>query len=163
MEKFFNFIKSLFMVKADPQTPPSTPPSVPQAPTVVVSPKDDIVAVPHPTIAEWAAQVGHFEGSPDGNLKFTSLTQSWGASPGRPAGDGGFFCKWQNEAQGVQALCNFLTLAAANELIPYHNCRTIKLFTLEYTNYPKPEYDYSDNLIKALGVSADFNISNFIS
>lgn len=118
-------------------------------------------------IQKWANLIAQFEGADSslnnpGNFKFSSLMATWGGQKARAGSDGGYFCKFVDYKTGFQALCNFLTLGAQNQLLDYHNARTIKEFTLVYTNHPIPKYDYSDNLIKALGVTADTQISSFL-
>lgn len=128
-------------------------------------------------IEKWAQLVERFEGAPKhlnnpGNFKYSPLIASWGGKKDKAGSDGGYFARFDTYEQGRQALVNFLTLGCKNELKSYKtppkdhpnvNPRTIKGFTLVYTNFPAPKYDYSDNLIKGLGVSADTLISSFLS
>ena len=124
-------------------------------------------------IARWATIISKEEGAnPElnnpGNIRYSTLLATWGAKKSLTND----FCYFPTYEMGFTALCNFLTLAAENELIPYHtpppdhpevNPRTIKGFTLVYTDFPEPEYDYSDTVIKELGVTADTLISSFLS
>lgn len=121
-----------------------------------------------PTISQWATLIARFEGANSslnnpGNFKYSTLMASWGAVEANGASDGGSFALFKTYSDGFKALCNFLTLACEDELKDYHTARTIKEFTLVYTNHPQPEYDYSDNLIKELGVSPNTDISTFLS
>lgn len=125
-------------------------------------------AVKQSMIQKWAGLVAHFEGANPalnnpGNFKYSSLMASFGATQGPKGSDGGYFAKFATLEKGMSALCDFLTLACKNELIPYHNARTIKQFTLVFTNHPKPQFDYSDNLIKQLGVTPNTDISTFLT
>lgn len=120
-----------------------------------------------PMIVRWAHLIATFEGANPilcnpGNFKFSTLIASWGGVKAGAGSDGGFFAKFPTYDKGFTALCNFLTLGAENELLAYHQARTIKEFTLVYTNHPQPKYDYSDALIKGLGVTADTNIATFL-
>lgn len=128
-------------------------------------------------IEKWAKLIEKFEGAPKylnnpGNFKYSPLIASWGGKKDVAGSDGGHFARFDTYEQGRQALVKFLTLGCKNELKSYKtppkdhpnvNPRTIKGFTLVYTNFPTPKYDYSDNIIKGLGVSADTLISSFLS
>lgn len=128
-------------------------------------------------IEKWAKLIEKFEGAPKylnnpGNFKYSPLIASWGGKKDVAGSDGGYFARFDTYEQGRQALVNFLILGCKNELKSYKtppkdhpnvNPRTIKGFTLVYTNFPTPKYDYSDNIIKGLGVSADTLISSFLS
>lgn len=118
-------------------------------------------------IEKWAKLVEKFEGANPklnnpGNFKYSTLIASWGATKGPAGSDGGNFAIFPTKEKGFEALCNFLTLGCKDELKAYHNARTIKEFTLVYTNHPKPAFDYSPTLIKELGVTADTLISTFL-
>jgi hypothetical protein len=155
-------LKKWFSVDKPVATPPPSAtitPMQPAQPTPTVQPTQ---AVKYPRIVSWGNMISRFEGAKPvlnnpGNLRYTTLTASWGAI------DNGSFCQFSTYEAGFQALCNFLQLACEDQLIPYHNARTIKQFTEVYTDYPPPEYDYSDNLIKALNLTPETPISDFLS
>ncbi len=118
-------------------------------------------------IQQWASIIADLEGAkPElnnpGNFKYSPLLASWGGVKANAGSDGGYFCKFPTYAMGFQALVNFLTLGCHDELKAYHSARTIKEFTLVYTNHPKPQFDYSDTLIKRLGVTPETDISTFL-
>lgn len=117
-----------------------------------------------PNIADWGNIIARLEGADPklnnpGNLKYSPLIATWGATKAKNSD----FAQFTKYEQGMTALCNFLTLGCRDQLIPYHNARTIKEFTLVYTDHPKPEFDYSPTLIKELGVTPDTLISTFLS
>lgn len=121
-----------------------------------------------PKIVAWALAIAHEEGAtPElhnpGNLKYASLTASWGATRGREAADGGFLCQFPDDATGQKALCNFLVLGCENELIAFHapEARTFEGFTKIYAG--NPPQGYIDAIAKAIGVSLDAQISTFLS
>lgn len=120
----------------------------------------------HPMIVKWAGAITHGEGaSPSsnnpGNLKFSTLTKSWGATQGRAASDGGFLCQFSNPQQGLNALCDFLTLGAEDLLVAFHQARTLREFTVVYAGNP-PE-GYIETIIEIVGVPGDTIISTFIN
>jgi len=122
----------------------------------------------HPMIAKWATAIGQREGAkPElnnpGNMKYTTLTKSWGANQGPPAADGGYLCQFPTLQAGNEALCNFLTLGCEDELIAFHSpaARTLRGFTVIYAGNP-PE-GYIDGIIEALGVPGDTQISTFLT
>lgn len=138
---------------------PVVAPLIPNTPTMPTQPT---------MIEKWADIIADEEGAipalnNPGNFKYTTLMASWGGQKAGTGSDGGYFCRFPTPVMGRQALINFLTLGCEDELIAYHNARTIKEFTLVYTNHPKPAFDYSDTLIKRLGVTADTNIATFLS
>ncbi len=168
MENFFNWIKSLFMYRPLSETTLPEPPVVPVVDTSAQDTYTEVKQALKPNmIQKWATLISHFEGADPtlnnpGNFKYSTLMASWGGQKARAGSDGGFFCKFPTKEMGFTALCNFLTLGCENQLLDYHNARTIKQFTLVYTNHPKPQFDYSDNLIKQLGVSPDTDIKTFL-
>jgi len=121
-----------------------------------------------PMIAKWAAAIGRWEGAKPGlnnpgNLKYSTLTKSWGASFGPAAADGGFLCEFPSLQIGTEALCNFLTLGAEDELIAFHApaARTLEGFTVIYAG--NPPQGYINGIIAAMGVPGDTQISTFLS
>ncbi len=134
-----------------------TPESAPVVPATSVFP---------PKIELWAEAVTQGEGARPGlcnpgNLKYSSLTASWGAVKGRQASDGGWLCKFATMAQGHTALCNFLLLAAEGELIISHPrpC-TLQTFTVKYAG--KPPQPYIDRIARVLSVPTSVDISTFL-
>lgn len=130
-------------------------------------------SMPEPTnvfpqkITQWANLIAKFEGANPtynnpGNFKFAPLMATWGATQGPKGSDGGSFAQFPTREMGFTALCNFLILGCHDELKNYHMERTIKEFTEVYTNHPKPEFDYSDGIIKGLQCTPDTLISTFI-
>lgn len=121
-------------------------------------------------IADWARAIQKAEGwavnsvsythNNPGNLKFTTLTKSWGAILGTNATDGGHFCKFQTYDQGFQALCNFLTLGAEDQLLAFHSARTLKKFTKVYAQPPND--NYANGIAAALNEKVDENIAIFL-
>ena len=110
-----------------------------------VFPQNDNIAVPPPfppKIVNWAKGIKQWEGDitghDAGNLKYTTLTQSWGAMKGRPAEDGGYFALFPDD--GMNALCNFLKLGCEDELVAFHQARTFESFTKIYAGNPPQTY-----------------------
>lgn len=119
-------------------------------------------------IKKWAALIAQGEGASlasnnPGNLKYSSLTASWGATPGRAATDGGHLCQFATPAMGMNALCNFLMLGCENELRAFHSpeARTLIGFTKIYAG--NPPQGYIDRIVGGLGVSPYVDISTFLS
>lgn len=118
-----------------------------------------------PLVVKWAGIIKQLEGAmPDshnaGNLKYSSLTASWGATQGRAASDGGFLCQFKDDETGMTALCNFLTLGCENQLLAFHQARTLRDFTVIYAG--NPPLGYINSIINLMGVSGDTEISTFI-
>ncbi len=140
------------MTQTTPQ--PVTPPQiVPQKAT-------------RPSISDWAKAVAHAEGArPDlnnpGDLKISTLTKSWGCKPGFTAKDGGTIGRFDTYEQGFTALCNFLTLGAENELIAFHQSRTLGTFMKVYGNPPNDGYQLG--IAKELGVAVDYPVADFLN
>lgn len=140
---------------------PATPPPV--APT---SPVQQSSAPTHPKIADWAKAIAQWEGANPasnnpGNMKYTTLTASWGAMKGHPASDGGYLCQFKTYQAGLTALCNFLTLGAEGQLIISHpeSC-TLEAFTKRFAG--NPPQGYIDGICKELGLSPTTLISTFL-
>ncbi len=134
-------------------------------PTATTEPTSTIFA---PMIEKWITAVSQWEGAnPEsnnpGNLKYSTLTASWGATKGHPASDGGYLCQFATENAGEIALGNFLTLGCEDELIAFHSpeARTLRGFTVIYAGNP-PE-NYIQGIIAGLGVPGDTLISTFIA
>ncbi len=112
-------------------------------------------------ITLWAKAIVHWEGHFDGNLKYTTLTKSWGATQGRPALDSGYFCLWKDHDTGFQALCNFLTLGCEGQLIISHPqpC-TFHDFTIRFAG--NPPLGYMLGIAKEIGCTPETDISTFL-
>lgn len=116
-------------------------------------------------IQKWAQAIANQEGADPssynpGNLKYTTLTASWGATPGREALDGGHLCQFPDWQTGNNALCNFLMLGCEDELRAFHEARTLEAFTQVYAG--NPPQGYIDSIANELGVALDTLISTFI-
>ncbi len=140
---------------------PATPPQYPDA--RVQPPKPKFPAM----IVKWASAIAIGEGAhPDsnnpGNLKYSSLTASWGATRGRKALDGGYFCQFATLQAGKDALCNFLVLGAEDQLIAFHKpeARTLEGFTKIYAG--NPPLGYIKGIEAYLGVQGYVLISTFL-
>ncbi len=134
------------------------PPPISPTPVPPQSPKVDM-------IEKWAQAIAHWEGADPrlnnpGNMKYTTLTASWGGIKDRPASDHGFFCRFPTLEQGHQALYNFLKLGCEDQLLDFHNARTLRLFTIKYAGNP-PE-GYVDGIANEVGVSKGVDISTFL-
>lgn len=120
------------------------------------------------TITKWAAAIAIGEGANPtlhnpGNLKYSTLTASWGAKKGPTASDGGNLCQFADENAGQTALCNFLVLGCEDELTAFHApaARILQGFTEIYVG--NPPQGYIDRIVETLGVPADTQISTFLS
>lgn len=119
----------------------------------------------HPKIVEWANAIAKWEGAKPvlnnpGNLKYSTLTASWGGRVANSALDGGSFCQFATYEIGFQALCNFLTLGAEDELKAFHQARTLEAFTKIYAG--NPPQGYIDGIAHILGVPTSIDISTFL-
>lgn len=119
-------------------------------------------------IVKWARSIGKWEGANPtshnlGNLKYSTLTASWGATKGHPASDGGFLCQFQDNQTGLNALCNFLVLGAEDQLIAFHapEARTLEGFTKIYAGGPPA--GYINGIIQDMNVPGNTQISTFLS
>lgn len=122
--------------------------------------------VAHPTIEKWANAIAKWEGAKPflnnpGNMGYSSLTASWGAVKGPPKSDGGYFCQFPTYAKGFTALCNFLTLGAQDQLIAYHQARTLEAFSKVYGG--NPPQGYIDGIAHELSVLTSVDIATFLS
>lgn len=142
-----------------PQNTVETPPGATQhTPTAPVS---------FPAkITQWAAIIAKEEGAnPEsnnpGNLKYSSLTASWGATQGKPAADGGYLCHFTDENAGLTALCDFLVLGCQDQLLAFHEARTLAEFTKIYAG--NPPQGYIDAIVQAMGGDPNVQISTFLS
>jgi hypothetical protein len=98
-----------------------------------------------------------------GNLKYSTLTASWGATPGPAATDGGNLCHFATVAAGQAALSNFLVLGCEDQLIAFHapEARTLAGFTKVYAG--NPQAGYTDAIVQAMGGDPNVQISTFLS
>ena len=142
------------------KTMPTATPLVDNELTMTKPQVDNQIFTPHPKIYTWAKAIVKWEGHFDGNLKFTTLTKSWGATQGRPAQDGGHFCVWKDENAGFQALCNFLTLACEGELIIAHHPCTYYDFTVRFAG--NPPTGYINGIMKEIDCNPTTDISTFL-
>ncbi len=115
-------------------------------------------------IYTWAHAIAKWEGDSSGvnpgNLKYTTLTKTWGATQGRPAQDGGYFALFVSYGVGFSALCNFLTLACEGELIIAHKPCTFEQFTIRYAG--NPPQNYIDGIREIVGCELSTDISSFL-
>ena len=135
------------------------------APTASQSSIGAVTAFP-PKITTWAAIIAKEEGANPssnnpGNLKFSSLTASWGATQGNAASDGGYLCHFATTEAGLEALCNFLVLGCEDQLLAFHNARTLAEFTTVYAG--NPPQDYINAIVQAMGGDPNVQISTFLS
>lgn len=117
-------------------------------------------------ITAWANAIKVAEGNAPylnnpGSLKVSTLTQSWGAQNGVQASDGGWIAKFATYQLGFTALCNFLKLGAENELLAFHQARTLEAFTKVYAG--NPPQGYIDTIAKQLNCSLDVDVSTFLT
>lgn len=142
---------------------PEISPNPPIAPTSPIAPSTPLFA---PMILKWADAIAPEEGAKPGsnnpgNMKYTTLTKSWGATQGRPATDGGYLCQFATMEAGKDALLNFLTLGCEGELIISHPwpC-TFQDFTKRYAG--DPPQAYIDQIATAIDVSTNVLIKTFL-
>lgn len=145
-----------------PETPPSATPTPIAPPQPVQSPTEPFT----PMIVKWMQAIGIGEGANPalnnrGNLKYSTLTASWGAIKGPPASDGGYLCRFLTGHIGDIALMNFLKLGCEGQLIISHPqpC-TLDAFTTRFAG--NPPQGYKDNIAKYLGVPLSTDIATFI-
>jgi hypothetical protein len=158
---FLKQLQALFAPPAPEPTPAPAPTPAPQ---------------PRPSrIRAWAKAIERQESSKPpkptdvnvrlknpGNLKYTPYTASLGGKLSKVPGlDGGTFCEFDTYEDGFNALCQFLTDAANNRLIPYKNRRTLLAFTTLYANIPAT-HAYVHNIAKEFGVSELIDISELL-
>lgn len=120
-----------------------------------------------PMIIKWAESIAHWEGANStlnnpGNMGYTTLTASWGATKGPAKSDGGFLSQFPTYQIGFNALCNFLKLGCENELLAFHSpeARTFAGFTKIYAGNP-PE-GYIQGIANELGCQLDTQINTFL-
>lgn len=144
-------LKRLLIVKTLPPNPEPMP--SPTKPNMIIKWRNLI------KIGEAARPDSHN----GGNLKYTPLTASWGGKKGRPALDGGYFCKFDNDMMGDLALDNFLIMGCKNQLLDFHKPEQRKLagFMKKYAG--GPPQGYIDGIVKGMGVSGDTDISTFLT
>lgn len=128
----------------------------------------ELIKKPMPTVQQWAAAIAKWEGADPasnnpGDLKYETLEASWGATKGRPATDGGFFCQFLTPEAGMTALVNFLTLGIQDELVAFHSpeARTLSGFTKIFAG--NPPQNYINGIAEMLNVPLDTQISTFLN
>lgn len=119
-----------------------------------------------PKIIAWMQAISKWEdalpsSNNPGNLKYTGLTRSWGALQGRPALDGGRFCQFLTIEAGQDALCNFLMLGCENQLLAFHQARTLEAFTKVFAG--NPPQGYINGIAEDLGVPLSTDIASFLT
>lgn len=141
-------------------------------PVQVIDPEPPALPTPTkpdfpPMIVKWADAIAIGEGAKPssnnpGNLKYASLTALWGATRGRAALDGGYFCQFATPREGAYALCSFLMLGAEDQLRAFHKPeqRTLTGFMEVFAG--GPPQGYIDDIVKHLGVSPQVQISSFL-
>lgn len=136
-------------------------------PAATQAPKSAQTTFP-PKITTWAAIIAKEEGANPtsnnpGNLKYSSLTASWGATQGNAASDGGSLCHFATQEAGLTALCNFLVLGCEDQLLGFHStaARTLAGFTKIYAG--NPPAGYTDAIVQAMGGDPNVQISTFLS
>ena len=143
---------------SEPQNPAPTPPLPTNAAPATFPPK----------ITLWAAIISKEEGAVPahhnpGNLGYSTLTASWGATKGPAKSDGGFLAIFSDDNTGLTALCNFLVLGCEDQLLAFHapEARTLAGFTTIYAGNP-PQV-YKDAIVNAMGGDPNVQISTFLS
>jgi hypothetical protein len=128
------------------------------------------VPAPVPTktkIELWADAIAKAEGAKPslnnpGDLKYSTLTASWGGTPGFNATDGGSIAQFPTYQRGYTALCSFLRLGCENELIAFHSpeARTLEGFMKIFAGNPPAQY--IQLIASTLDVPLDIDISTFL-
>ncbi len=145
--------------------PENTTPPEQNAPVDQNKPVVPPAAKPASRIHLWSLAVAVQEGAKKGlnnpgNLKVSTLTKSWGATNGFQATDGGWIAAFPTIETGETALENFLTLGAENELLAFHEARTLLAFSNVYAGNPPAEYPQA--IARALGVSVEIDVSELL-
>lgn len=120
----------------------------------------------NPKIIDWANAIAKFEGADTtlknpGDLKFSTLIASWGGERGFEAADGGWIAKFPTYEQGFQALVNFLTLLAEDELKAFHQARTLYSAMVVYAGHPPMQY--VNGIATMMGVPLATDVSSFLA
>lgn len=172
MDKLIEQLKALIIkltaYRDQLQTAPKTqnlPPTTNETPKPMPTPVSHPYAPFPPMIVKWANAIKKWEGSVPswnnpGNIKYSTLSASWGAVPGHKAADGGVFAQFKTPQQGFDALCSFLVLACQDKLQSYHKARTLWDFTKIYAG--NPPVGYINGIINELGVKGSTNIATFL-
>lgn len=165
MQNLLNKILNFIFGHYDINIKPPMQPQISKNEQVPVPPVHNVPKVDK--IALWAKGIEQWEGGPasanhnPGNMKFSTLTKSWGAVQGNKAADGGYFAKFQTYQKGFTALCNFLTLGCENQLSAFHQARTFQKFTTIYAG--NPPLTYIQGIAKIVGCELDTDISTFLT
>ena len=133
---------------------------------VVLLEQQETMEPKYPKVMAWAKAIGNAENAKPGlfnpgDLKLTTLTESWGASQGFQAADGGWIAKFPTEAQGMAALYNFLVLLCDDQLIAFHDARTLYAAMVVYAG--NPANGYIQGIANALGVPLATDVSTFLT
>ena len=141
-------------IPPDDVLPPITPPAPP------AEPKGSKIPL-------WARAISKEEGfapgtrswrnNNPGNIKWSSLIQSLGATSKDPNG----FAVFPTYDAGFNALCDFLKLGCLNQLRAFHQARTLEQFTQVYA-LPPANHPYAANVARALGVSVKVDIKTLL-
>lgn len=175
LKKLGDFLSFIFIPKTPlvvdhmVVNPPAPQPSNVQTP-IIVKPEPSISMQNTPfsaKIVAWAKAIQTGEGATPasnnpGNLKYSSLTASWGATQGRAATDGGHLCQFATPNAGMDALCNFLVLGCKDELAAFHSpaARTLQGFTEIYAG--NPPQGYITRIAATIGVPLNTPIASFL-
>lgn len=162
MKNFINWIKNIpNFLKGLPAKPmnENTPQPISATPENTPKPVVDM-------ITKWAHAIARWEGADSslnnpGDLKLSTLTKTWGAMPGFQASDGGWIAKFETFEKGFLALVDFLTLGAEDELLAFHQSRTLQLFMEKYAG--NPPQSYIQGIATDLGVPLSTDVSTFLS
>lgn len=154
-----------------PESEPVQNPETSNAPSQVPTPVPQPPVAPqgkfYPRIVAWAEAIAPEEGgnpalNNPGNLKYSTLTASWGGTPGFQAADGGYICKFPTPQMGKDALCSFLTLGAKDQLLAFHQARTLGAFTKVYANPPAGS-KYAENVAARLGITTSTLVDTLLA
>jgi hypothetical protein len=137
--------------------PAGYPPKPVPVPTPVVKTKIEL----------WADAIAKAEGAKPslnnpGDLKYSTLTASWGGTPGFNATDGGSIAQFPTYQRGYTALCSFLRLGCENELVAFHSpeARTLEGFMNIYAG--NPPSGYLNTIYASLKAEPTTQISTFL-
>lgn len=117
-----------------------------------------------PKITDWAKAIavweGDTQGTNPGNLKYSPLIATWGGKKGRKALDGGYFATFISYESGFLALCNFLELGCKDQLLSFHQARTLQKFMTVYAG--NPPFTYIKGIAGILKVPLDTDVKTFL-
>lgn len=153
-----NIVNLLRQLITQSNNPPVITPDQSDVEPVKLTPMDKILTWARAIQKEegWNPESRSYRNKNPGNLKFTSLTFSLGASSKDKDG----FCIFLDEDKGIEALCGFLKLACTDQLKAFHDARTLRQFTKVYAQPPND--NYANNVAKALNVKVDIDIKELL-